>query len=613
MSDDRQHGVAAQEDAAEVRVQEVAVRVPGRLQHEEVEVLPELAPHDVHVPRHDLAADRRVGVVAPRHGLPARVGARQHWGGGIGHHGFGRPPDHGAGGRDLGVVGPRLGPVGVVLAEQRGGAAHDEEEVLGEHLLLLGELDQRRHVHREVGGQEGAHAQQGGAHRRQPAQPTRPRLTRPRLTRPRVVIGRLLLDTARARVDRLPLAPLVGWGAARVQDGQQLVAGREELVCESGCVPRALVGQDPQHSGKRDGLDRVAQPPRVVGECRVDAVTRVARRQGGAGREEDAGRERDLAVDVGRAHARHDRVEVLKPARHAPHHLGTQLLDVAVGEHREAHRYQPLQQPDGLVAELGQRTLDVLHLQTQPAETGLQPLAGVHALLEHVPVVDVHAQVLAECVQAEQLADGRVRGVAALDGVRRPVLLAEHDLQVGHVGRGRAHAEQTVAHELEPGVALQHPPQPAVVLAEGGGGVGVYEVRPPVLGVLPAGMAPRVHDLEGASQQLDGVLGIAHAERRPGIAVPVPVRLVPVHLAGREMFYLMMHSTHFIYGYMVSDMWLRTILIVREETRCRHIGVISRSSQCSTTGVTKDVEGNVLFNDALNTFYFTVIWHQTCG
>ena len=39
----------------------------------------------------------------------------------------------------------------------------------------------------------------------------------------------------------------------------------------------------------------------------------------------------------------------------------------------------------------------------------------------------------------------------------------------------------------------------------------------------------------------------------------------------KEMFYLMMHSTHFIYGYMASDIWLRTILIVREETRCRHI------------------------------------------
>ena len=34
------------------------------------------------------------------------------------------------------------------------------------------------------------------------------------------------------------------------------------------------------------------------------------------------------------------------------------------------------------------------------------------------------------------------------------------------------------------------------------------------------------------------------------------------------MFYL----THFIYGYMASDIWLRTILIVRKEIRCRHIG-----------------------------------------
>ena len=38
------------------------------------------------------------------------------------------------------------------------------------------------------------------------------------------------------------------------------------------------------------------------------------------------------------------------------------------------------------------------------------------------------------------------------------------------------------------------------------------------------------------------------------------------------MLYLMTHSTHFIYGYMVSDIWLKTILIVRKETRCRHIG-----------------------------------------
>ena len=40
----------------------------------------------------------------------------------------------------------------------------------------------------------------------------------------------------------------------------------------------------------------------------------------------------------------------------------------------------------------------------------------------------------------------------------------------------------------------------------------------------------------------------------------------------KEMFYLTTHSTHFIYGYMASDIWLMTILIVRKETRCRHIG-----------------------------------------
>ena len=38
------------------------------------------------------------------------------------------------------------------------------------------------------------------------------------------------------------------------------------------------------------------------------------------------------------------------------------------------------------------------------------------------------------------------------------------------------------------------------------------------------------------------------------------------------MFYLTTHSTHFIYGYMASDIWLRTILIVRKKTRCLHIG-----------------------------------------
>ena len=53
--------------------------------------------------------------------------------------------------------------------------------------------------------------------------------------------------------------------------------------------------------------------------------------------------------------------------------------------------------------------------------------------------------------------------------------------------------------------------------------------------------------------------------------MPRPYRHVYKHTE-REMFYLTTHSTHFIYGYMASDIWLRTILIVRKETRCRHIG-----------------------------------------
>ena len=38
------------------------------------------------------------------------------------------------------------------------------------------------------------------------------------------------------------------------------------------------------------------------------------------------------------------------------------------------------------------------------------------------------------------------------------------------------------------------------------------------------------------------------------------------------MFYLTTHSTHFIYGYMASDIWLRTTQIGRDETRCHHMG-----------------------------------------
>ena len=47
----------------------------------------------------------------------------------------------------------------------------------------------------------------------------------------------------------------------------------------------------------------------------------------------------------------------------------------------------------------------------------------------------------------------------------------------------------------------------------------------------------------------------------------------------RVMFYLTTHSTHFIYGYMAWDIWLRIILIVRKETRCRHRLLLSINSK----------------------------------
>ena len=48
--------------------------------------------------------------------------------------------------------------------------------------------------------------------------------------------------------------------------------------------------------------------------------------------------------------------------------------------------------------------------------------------------------------------------------------------------------------------------------------------------------------------------------------------LATMPLKGIKCFYFTTHSTHFIYGYMASDIWLRIILTVRKETCCRHIG-----------------------------------------
>ena len=48
--------------------------------------------------------------------------------------------------------------------------------------------------------------------------------------------------------------------------------------------------------------------------------------------------------------------------------------------------------------------------------------------------------------------------------------------------------------------------------------------------------------------------------------------LLKIMEARKEMFYLTTHLTHFIYGYMASDIWYRITQIAREETFCRHIG-----------------------------------------
>ena len=57
-----------------------------------------------------------------------------------------------------------------------------------------------------------------------------------------------------------------------------------------------------------------------------------------------------------------------------------------------------------------------------------------------------------------------------------------------------------------------------------------------------------------------------------GLTYNIYINRVHKQVRERIFFYLTTHSTHFIYGYMASDIWLRTILIVRKETHCRHIG-----------------------------------------
>ena len=75
------------------------------------------------------------------------------------------------------------------------------------------------------------------------------------------------------------------------------------------------------------------------------------------------------------------------------------------------------------------------------------------------------------------------------------------------------------------------------------------------------------------------------------------------------MFYLTTHSILFTYGYMASDIWLRTIPIVRERNvlfndalntlYLRLYGVRHMVKDHSDS----ERERNVLFNNTLNTFY----------
>ena len=75
-----------------------------------------------------------------------------------------------------------------------------------------------------------------------------------------------------------------------------------------------------------------------------------------------------------------------------------------------------------------------------------------------------------------------------------------------------------------------------------------------------------------------GITQLANSPLLKGVITPNQISLTNIvtylqnSYREREMFYLTTHSTHFIYGYMASDIWLRTILTVRKETRCRHIG-----------------------------------------
>ena len=90
----------------------------------------------------------------------------------------------------------------------------------------------------------------------------------------------------------------------------------------------------------------------------------------------------------------------------------------------------------------------------------------------------------------------------------------------------------------------------------------------PVCGVVEGGGCFISDGTLSTAPSLFDQLHTVHAESERHVSL----LCIPNDKGERELFYLTTHSTHFIYGYMASDIWLRTILIVIKETRCRHIG-----------------------------------------
>ena len=80
----------------------------------------------------------------------------------------------------------------------------------------------------------------------------------------------------------------------------------------------------------------------------------------------------------------------------------------------------------------------------------------------------------------------------------------------------------------------------------------------------------------------------------------------------REMFYLTTHSTHFIYGYMASNIWLRTILIVRKETRCCHIGYSYRLTARVLLYTPSHQLLVVTKKHFTNRGYYICVYHRRC-